>query len=177
MDRIGGPVKVGPVALDVKDVPWGVETIVGARCSLPERNLLSVLSGPRQARDSSASGVATSNHPLGPFKAEPEPIKGSFSIDPAVFTDVDGQSYMYFGGIWGGQLENWTSGHFVAGSTTDLHQDGQPALMPKVAKLTSDMKQFAESPKDVVILGEDGKPLLGGDHDRRFFEASWVVPA
>ena len=25
-----------------------------------------------------------------------------------------------------------------------------------------------------VILGEDGKPLLGGDHERRFFEASWM---
>ena len=60
--------------------------------------------------------MATSSNPLGPFKAEPEPIKGSFSIDPAVFTDSDGKSYMYFGGIWGGQLENWTSGQFVAGA-------------------------------------------------------------
>ncbi len=81
---------------------------------------------------------------------------------------------MYFGGIWGGQLENWTSRRFVAGSTTDRHQDNKPALMAKVARLTPDMKQFAEPPGDVVILGEDGKPLLGGDHDRRFFEASWM---
>ena len=25
-----------------------------------------------------------------------------------------------------------------------------------------------------MILDEAGKPVLGGDHDRRFFEASWV---
>ncbi len=25
-----------------------------------------------------------------------------------------------------------------------------------------------------MILDENGKPLLGGDHDRRFFEASWM---
>ena len=111
---------------------------------------------------------------MGPFHAEPAPIEGSYSIDPAVFTDVDGQSYLYFGGIWGGQLENWTSGHFVSGSTTDLHRDGDAAIMPQVARLTADGKHFAGPAADLVILGDDGKPLRGGDHDRRFFEASWM---
>ena len=36
------------------------------------------------------------------------------------------------------------------------------------------MKQFAEEPRPVVILDENGKPLTAGDHDRRFFEASWM---
>jgi Glycosyl hydrolases family 43 len=173
MDRIGGPVRVGPVALDVKDVPWASKQMWAPDAAY--RNGTYYLYFP--ARDKQGVfriGVATSSNPLGPFKAEPEPIQGSFSIDPAVFTDTDGQSYMYFGGIWGGQLENWPSGRFVAGSTTDLHQDDKPALMAKFARLTPDMKQFAEPPGDVVILGEDGKPLLGGDHDRRFFEASWM---
>ena len=45
---------------------------------------------------------------------------------------------------------------------------------PKVARLDDDMVEFAETPKDVMILDENGKPLLAGDNDRRFFEASWV---
>jgi hypothetical protein len=47
-------------------------------------------------------------------------------------------------------------------------------LTPKVARLTDDMLEFAEKPRDAVILDKNGKPLLGGDHDRRFFEASWM---
>ena len=26
----------------------------------------------------------------------------------------------------------------------------------------------------MVIVDDTGKPILGGDHDRRFFEASWM---
>ncbi len=173
MDGVGSPVKIGPVALDLKDVPWASKQLWAPDAAY--RNGTYYLYFP--ARDKQGLfriGVATARDPLGPFQAEAKPIEGSFSIDPAVFTDADGQSYLYFGGIWGGQLENWTSGHFVAGSTTDLQQDNKPALMPKVARLAADMKHLAEPPKDVVILDEHGKPLLGGDHDRRFFEASWV---
>jgi len=36
------------------------------------------------------------------------------------------------------------------------------------------MLGFAEEARDVVILDEEGNPLLAGDHDRRFFEASWM---
>jgi hypothetical protein len=36
------------------------------------------------------------------------------------------------------------------------------------------MLGFSEKPKDAVILDENGKPLLGKDHDRRFFEGSWM---
>jgi beta-xylosidase len=112
---------------------------------------------------------------MGPFKAEPQPIAGSFSMDPAVFTDTDGKTYMYFGGIWGGQLQRWASGTFDPnGSDTDLLQDDRPALSGKVALMNPDMKSFAEKPRDAVILGEDGKPVTGGEHDKRFFEASWM---
>jgi len=40
--------------------------------------------------------------------------------------------------------------------------------------MSADMKQFAEAPRDVQIVDEAGKPILGGDHERRFFEASWL---
>ena len=57
-------------------------------------------------------GVAVSDSPTGPFMPEPEPIKGSYSIDPAVFTDDDGKYYMYFGGIWGGQLQSYRNNRY-----------------------------------------------------------------
>lgn len=173
MDRIGGPVTVGPVALDVRQVPWASKQMwapdaarVGGRYFLyfPARDKAGVF----------RIGVASARDPMGPFTAEPQPIAGTFSIDPAVFAAPDGQHYLYFGGIWGGQLQNWTSGRFVAGSTSDLHADDQPALSAKVARLGSDMKTLAEPARDVQILDEHGQPLLGGDHDRRFFEASWM---
>lgn len=46
-----------------------------------------------------------SDTPEGPFTPEKDPIRGSFSIDPAVLVDDDGEAYLYFGGIWGGQLQ------------------------------------------------------------------------
>ena len=49
-------------------------------------------------------GAAVGSSPAGPFAARPEPIAGSYSMDPAVFKDTDGKYYMYFGGLWGGQL-------------------------------------------------------------------------
>lgn len=52
-------------------------------------------------------GVATANRPEGPFKAEPEPIKGIHGIDPNVFIDKDGQAYIYYalGNIMGAKLK------------------------------------------------------------------------
>jgi hypothetical protein len=118
-------------------------------------------------------GVASSSKPEGPFKAEKEYMKGSFSIDPCVFKDKDGSYYLYFGGIWGGQLQRWKSGTYGA---TDESQpkNGQPALMAKVARLDANMKQMAEAPRNVQILDANGKILLSEDHDRRFFEAAFV---
>lgn len=174
MDHIGGPVTIGPVALDVKDVPWASKQMWAPDAAY--KNGTYYLYFPaRDPKNVFHIGVATSTSPEGPFKAEPEPIAGSFSIDPSVFTDGDGETYMYFGGIWGGQLQRWATGSFDAnGSDTDLHQDDQPAISARVARLSPDMKQFAEAPRNVVIVDDAGKPILAGDHDRRFFEASWM---
>ncbi|MES3151521.1 glycoside hydrolase family 43 protein [Sphingomonas faeni] len=174
MDRPGGPVTIHPVAIDVAQIPWASKQTWAPDAAY--KNGIYYLYMP--ARDKQGVfriGVATSKSPTGPFKAEPQPIRGSFSIDPAVFSDTTGESYMYFGGIWGGQLQRWATGKFdPAGSDTDLKQDDKPALAPKVARLSADMKQFAETPRDVQIVDKAGKPILAGDHDRRFFEASWM---
>ncbi len=166
----------GP-ALHVKDVPWAGKQMWAPDAA--EKDGTYYLFFP--AKDHAGIfriGVATSQFPAGPFVSEPEAIKNSFSIDPAVFKNDDGNYYMYFGGIWGGQLQRWRTGHFNGEQPESpfafLPGDDEPALCPKIARLSENLLEFAEAPKDVLIVDEDGKPLLSGDKDRRFFEASWV---
>ncbi len=173
MDKIDGKVTDHGVALDIKDVPWA-----GRQMWAPDaayKNGTYYLYFPvKDKQDVFRIGVATSKSPTGPFKAEPAPIEGSYSIDPAVFTDTDGKTYMYFGGIWGGQLQRWHTGTYDPALKTDLMKDNAPALPAKVVRMSNDMLQFDEPVKDVMILDKNGKPLLGGDHDRRFFEGAWM---
>ena len=117
-------------------------------------------------------GVATSKKPIGPFKAEPTPIVGSYSIDPCVFKDKDGSYYMYFGGIWGGQLQRWNNG--VYDSTRPLRKPDELAVLPKIARLSANMKSFAEEVKELQILDEHGKPFYEASNDKRFFEGPWM---
>jgi hypothetical protein len=110
--------------------------------------------------------------PIGPFTARPKPIAGSYSIDPCCFVDDGGQAYLYFGGIWGGQLQCWQTCDFdPAGSEPS---GNVPALMPRVARLNTDMCSFANGIRELQLLEEDGTPLKASDHDRRFFEAAWI---
>lgn len=117
-------------------------------------------------------GVATSKNPAGPFTPEPNYIPGSFSIDPAVFVDDDGRSYMYFGGLWGGQLEKWQTGEFNPDGKEP--SANEPALGPRVAELSDDMLTFKEAPQEIKILDENGNPIKAGDEDRRYFEGPWM---
>ncbi len=125
--------------------------------------------------------MATGDKPEGPFKPEPTPIPGSFSIDPAVFVDDDQSSsaYIYFGGIWGGQLQCYSrpdGGEF----NKDMDGPHEPkgkgvkALLPRVGKLNEDMKTFDGPVRELEILDENGGLLEADDHDRRFFEAAWM---
>jgi hypothetical protein len=174
LDHIGAKVVDHGVALDVKDVAWASKQMWAPDAAT--KNGKYYLYFPARDKDGVFHiGAAVGDRPEGPFKADPDYIPGSFSIDPAVFGDTDGKHYMIFGGIWGGQLQRWATGKYDPnGSDNDLHQDDKPALTPKIALLSDDMRHFAEKPRDLVILDENGKPLLGGDHDRRFFEASWM---
>lgn len=165
------------VALHVKDVPWADKQMWAPDAA--EKDGTYYLFFPAKGHDGIFRiGVATSNSPTGPFIPQPEAIKKSFSIDPAVFKDDDGSYYMYFGGIWGGQLQRWRTGTFKSEQPESpvafLPEDHEPALCAKVAKLTNDLLEFAEVPKDVLIVDENGSPLLNGDKERRFFEASWL---
>ena len=159
------------VALSVDNVPWATRQMWAPDAAY--RDGTYYLYFPAKGQDSVFRiGVATGSSPTGPFEAEAQPIANSYSIDPAVFEDSDGSYYMYFGGIWGGQLQRWRSGSYQAEDT--YPGDDEPALMPKMARLQDDMLGFAEEVKDVPLVDENGDPLLAGDNDRRFFEAAWV---
>ncbi|HEU4591311.1 MAG TPA: glycoside hydrolase family 43 protein [Steroidobacteraceae bacterium] len=172
MDSVDGPVTVHDVALDIKDVPWASKNMWAPDAA--EKDGKYYFYFPVKDKEGVFRiGAAVGDKPEGPFKAQPEAIKNSFSMDPAVFKDDDGKYYMYFGGLWGGQLQKWKSGKYDANDDAQPPDD-QPALSPKVARLDKSMVEFAEKPKDLKILDENGKPVLSGDHARRFFEASWM---
>ncbi|MDO8346237.1 MAG: glycoside hydrolase family 43 protein [Cellvibrio sp.] len=171
LDSPDSPAVDNGVALHVKDVAWA-ERQMWAPDAAHKNGKYYLYFPAKRANGIFQIGVAVGDSPIGPFKAEPEAIKGSYSIDPAVFEDNDGAYYMYFGGIWGGQLQNYRNNQYDANGSEPA--DNEPALGPIVARLTDDMKELAETPREIKILDENGNPLLAGDHDRRFFEASWV---
>ena len=171
MDAVGGKVTDHGVALDVKNVPWAGRQMWAPDAAEKGGKYFFYFPA-KDKQDVFRIGVAVGDKPEGPFTARPAPIQNSFSIDPAVFKDTDGKHYMYFGGIWGGQLQRWASGTYTP---KDVYPAGdQPALSPKVARLADDMLEFGESPRDLVIQDENGKPLTAKDNGRRFFEASWM---
>lgn len=177
MDSIESEAVDHGVALHVKDVPWAEKQMWAPDAA--HKNGKYYIYFPAKAHDGIFRiGVAVSDCPIGPFIPQPEAIKGSFSIDPAVFKDDDGGYFMYFGGLWGGQLQRWRTGEFNAeqpdSPTAHCPKDNEPALLPLVAKMTDNLLGFAEEPKQVEILDENGKLLLAGDNNRRFFEAAWM---
>ncbi|HOZ69843.1 MAG TPA: glycoside hydrolase family 43 protein [Chitinophagaceae bacterium] len=164
-------------ALHVKDIAWAEKQLWAPDAA--EKDGKYYLFFPAKGYDGIFRiGIAVSDSPTGPFIPQPEPIKNSFSIDPAVFKDDDGTYYMYFGGIWGGQLQRWRNGIFNGEQPESpfafLPEADEPALCAKVAKLSDDLLEFAEPTKDLVIVDNAGNPLLQGDTNRRFFEASWM---
>lgn len=172
MDRVGGPVTDHGVALHLQDVPWADKQLWAPDAAF--RNGKYYLYFP--ARDKQGVfriGVAVGDKPEGPFQAEPAPIAGTFSIDPCCLNDADtGRAWLVWGGIWGGQLQKWRNGAFdPKGEEPAPHE---PALGPRIAELADDMKSFKGPVTEIKILDENGRPLLAGDHDRRYFEGPWL---
>ena len=76
-----------------------------------------------------------------------------------MFRDDDDTHYLYFGGLWGGQLQRWRTGIYDPTVPRDPMDDG-PALGPRIARLAEDMKHFAEPVREIRILDEDGDGLI-----------------
>lgn len=171
MDSIDGEVTDHGVALDVKDIPWSGRQLWApdVACKNGKYYLYFPL---KDKNDIFRIGVAVSDKPEGPFVPQSDPIKGSFTIDPAVLNDNDNDFFIYFGGLWGGQLQRYRNNKAIENPAEPA--DAELALCARVAKLSADMLEFAEEPRDVVILDENGEPLKAGDHNRRYFEGPWM---
>lgn len=171
MERADGPVTDHGVALDLKDVPWASKQLWAPDAAFKHGKYYLYF----PARDKAGIfriGVAVGDRPEGPFKAEPEPINGTYSIDPCCLADDDGRYFLSWGGIWGGELQKWRTGLFDANGREPA--DHEPAIGPRVAELNDDMKSFKGGITEIHILDGQGQPLRAGDHARRYFEGPWM---
>ena len=170
MDSLDSECVDNGLALSEKDVPWVSEQMWAPDAAY--KNGKYYLYFP--ARDKEGNfrlGVAESDSPVGPFTPDEKYIPGSYSIDPAVLVEDD-EAYIYFGGLWGGQLEKWQTGEFVPDAVGP--SGDEPALGPMFAVLSEDMKSFKSKPQMLRILDENGEPIKAGDEERRYFEAPWL---
>ncbi|MFV0505719.1 MAG: glycoside hydrolase family 43 protein [Bacteroidales bacterium] len=170
MDEVDGEIVDHGRALDVDDVKWASRQMWDN--DVAHKNGKYYMYFPaKDYTDIFRIGVAVSDNPRGPFIPQEAPMLGSYSIDICVFEENE-KHYLYFGGLWGGQLQRYRNNK--AQECGEEPADNEPALCPKVAVLADDMLEFGEEPRDLLILDENGEPLKAGDHDRRFFEASWL---
>lgn len=170
MDSLDSECVDNGLALSEKDVPWVSEQMWAPDAAY--KNGKYYLYFP--ARDKEGNfrlGVAESDSPVGPFTPDDNYIPGSYSIDPAVMVEGD-EAYIYYGGLWGGQLEKWQTGEFVPDAVGP--SGDEPALGPMFAVLSEDMKSFKSTPQMLRILDENGEPIKAGDEERRYFEAPWL---
>ena len=169
-DPMCDPVTDHGVVLDTKDIPWHGRQLWD--CDVACKDGKYYMYFPlKDKNDTFRIGVATSDRPEGPFIPEPDPIKGSYSIDIAVLDDGDGAYYMYFGGIWGGQLQRYKDNKSLEHAY--LPEGDEPAITARVVRLSDDMLEFAEEPRPVLVVDSEGKPLTA-NNPYRFFEASWM---
>ena len=171
MDSVDAPCIDHGEVLSKDDVPW-VRDQMWAPDVVHKNEKYYLVFPARDKEGNFRLGIATAEKPDGPFRPEAHCIEGSFSIDPAAFMDDDGKVYVYFGGLWGGQLEKYQNGSFDP-SGREPEKD-KPALLPMCAVMSEDMLSFAEAPRGVQILDEKGEPILAGDEEKRYFEDPWM---
>lgn len=169
-DPMTAPVTDHGVILDVNEVPWAEKQMWDNDVVEKDGKYYLIFS----AKDYNGVfhlGVAVADRPEGPFRPEPDPVRGSYSIDPCVFKDDDGEIYCYFGGIWGGQLQWYKDNKALKNEY--LPSGKENPLPSRVARMTADVLQFAEPSRPVLVVDEAGEPLKADD-PHRFFEASWM---
>jgi len=159
------------VILKVSDIPWSGRQLWDSDVATKNGKYYLYFSL-KDKNDIFRIGVAVADKPEGPFIPQSDPIKGSYSIDPCVFLDKDGHHYMYWGGLWGGQLQRYADNKAL--ESAHLPEGDEPALPSRVVRLADNMLDFAEEPKPVVVLNADGSTMKAGQTDIRFFEASWM---
>ena len=171
MDSPDGPATDCGLALHVSEVPWAERQMWAPDAACRDGRYYLYFPA-KTAEGLFRIGVAVGEHPAGPFTPQPRPIDGTYSIDPSVFADDDGEYYLLFGGIWGGQLQKYRDNAYDAGN--EEPRDGEPALGPRIARLRADMLELDEPTREVQILDKQGRPLRADDHNRRYFEGPWL---
>ncbi|MBO5059007.1 MAG: glycoside hydrolase family 43 protein [Prevotella sp.] len=170
-DPMTGTVTDHGKVLGLEDIAWAGRQLWD--CDVAEKDGKYYMYFPMKDRnDVFHWGCAIADRPEGPFIPQPDPMRGSYSIDMCVFhDDADGEYYVYFGGLWGGQLQRYKDNIHL--ETPYLPEGDVPALPSRVVRLSKDMLQYDEEPKPIVIIDENGEPLKAND-PHRFFEASWM---
>ena len=170
-DVMNGEVVDHGKVLGLDDIQWAGRQLWD--CDVAEKDGKYYMYFPMKDRnDVFHWGCAIADRPEGPFVPQPDPMRGSYSIDMCVFhDDADGEYYVYFGGLWGGQLQRYKDNIHL--ETPHLPEGKEPSLPSRVVRLSDDMLQYAEDPKPILVVDVDGKPLAADD-PHRFFEASWV---
>ena len=159
------------VAFSLDDVPWASKQLWAPDCVEKDGKYFFYF----PARDQEGMfriGVARGDKPDGPFTPEKDYIANSYSIDPCMFPDTDGKYYLTFGGLWGGQLDQYRNN--VWGAENKEPRGNEAALGARIALMKDNLLEFAEDPKEIIIVDEKGNPLTGGDEERRFFEGPWI---
>src|SRR5574344_1409475 len=100
------PVTDHGVVLKVADIPWAGRQLWDNDVAYKDGKYY-MYYPLKDKTDIFRIGVAISEKPEGPFIPQPDPVRGSYSIDSAVFKDSEGSFYMYFRGLWGGQLQRY----------------------------------------------------------------------
>lgn len=171
MDSVDAPCVDNGEALHMRDVKW-VSQQMWAPDAAYKNGKYYLYFPARDKEGLFRIGVAVSDKPEGPFTPEDDYIQGTCSIDPAVFIDDDGRAYMYYGGLWGGQLEKWQTGSYDPNAAEPA--DDETEARPLCAELADNMTELKGEPHLIKIVDENGDELKAGDRDRRFFEASWM---
>jgi len=170
MDNLEAECVDNGLALSETEVPW-VSEQMWAPDAIEKNGKYYLVFPARDKNGDFRLGVAISDSPVGPFKPEENYIQGSYSIDPGILVDGD-DVYVYYGGLWGGQLEKWQLGYSNPGQPDP--EPERASLGPMFAKMSDDMKSFVTEPVNIKILDENGDPIKAGDEDRRFFEDAWI---
>ena len=162
--RPNAPIEDLGAVLPLADVPWARQQLWAPDLIRGADGRYHLIFCAKDANGIFRIGAAHADAPEGPYTADAVPLNGTMSIDPSVMIASGGVTYLYFGGLLGGQLERWRQ----------EPSDGK-ARGPLVVTLNPSMSATEGSVREVVILdGENGRPLQAADESRRFFEGVQV---
>jgi hypothetical protein len=169
LDSINGPSQEIGQVLDIREIPWAGRQL-WAQDVTYHKGVYFLYFTVKDKNDVFRIGVATSDSIGGPYKPEKNPISLAYSIDPRVFRDEDGSYYLLFGGIKNGQLHQWENN--VYRPNAEERTGDQYALLPRIARLSPDMKQLAEKVREIKIVNHSGELMDEKENKKRFGESA-----